>query len=466
MKKYKPMLAKTAKVPFSQKNWIFEVKWDGIRAISYVNKELSIKSRNQKELKTVFPELQELKDLTSNVVLDGEIIVMREGKVDFQTLLQRMQATNSREIEILQQKYPVLYILFDILEKDGISLVDKPLIERKKILNETVKEGKNVLLSVFVENQGEAYFQASIEKGLEGIMAKKRNSIYTQGNRSDSWVKIKKSKECDCVIFGYTPGSGNRKDTFGALILGLYDDQTPVFVGKVGTGFTQKKLEDLNKKFQKLQTKQKTMQDVDISHKISWIKPVLVCKIGYQTVTPDGKLRMPRFLGLRSDKDPKECKLEQIKPTKLEEYIQKRDFMITPEPKGSQEEEGKKPIFVVQEHNASHLHYDLRLEKDGVLKSWAVPKGIPQKSGMKRLAIQTEDHPLDYAKFEGTIPKEQYGAGTVKIWDKGSFTAKNWEENKIEFNLQGKKLDGNYVLVHFKKGGEKSWLLLKAGSTL
>ena len=464
MKKYKPMLAKTAQTPFSSKNWIFEVKWDGIRAIAYINEELSIRSRNQKELKTVFPELQELKNLVSNAVLDGEIIVMKDENVDFQLLLKRMQATGSREIQHLQQKYPVLYILFDILEKDGKSLVDKPLMERKKILKETVKEGKNVILSVFAEDKGEAYYQASLEKGLEGIIAKNKISIYTPGNRSDSWLKIKKSKECDCVIFGYTQGTGNREDTFGALILGLYDNETPVFVGKVGTGFNQKMLNDFYKKFQNLRVEQKTLQDVDIPDKISWIKPVLVCKVGYQIVTSDGKLRMPRFLGLRSDKDPLECKLEQIKPPQLKEYTQKRDFSITPEPSGSQKDERKKQIFVVQEHDASHLHYDLRLEKDGVLKSWAVPKGIPQKQGEKRLAIQTEDHPLDYAKFEGTIPEGQYGAGIVKIWDNGSYTTKNWEKNKIEFNLQGNKLDGNYVLVNFKKGGEKNWLLIKVGN--
>jgi bifunctional non-homologous end joining protein LigD len=462
MKKYKPMLAKTAKVPFSSKDWIFEVKWDGIRAISYVNDELSIRSRNQKELKTVFPELKELKDIASNVVLDGEIIVMKDGNVDFQMLLKRMQATNSRDIQHLQQKYPVLYILFDILEKDGMSLVDKPLIERKKILKEVVKEGKNVILSVFVEDKGEAYYQASLEKRLEGVMAKKKNSVYMQGSRSDSWLKIKKTKECDCVIFGYTKGTGQREGTFGALILGVYEGETPVFVGKVGTGFTQKMLEDLNKKFQTLRVEKEPVYEVDVPDKINWVTPILVCKVGYQTVTSDGKLRMPRFLGLRSDKDPKDCKLEQIESAKLRDYHQKRDFNITPEPQGSKKEE-KNQIFVIQEHDASHLHYDLRLEKDGVLKSWAVPKGIPQKYGVKRLAIQTEDHPLEYAKFKGTIPEGQYGAGTVKIWDNGNYTTKNWEKNKIEFSLQGNKHEGNYILVRFKKGGEKNWLLMKVG---
>jgi len=117
---------------------------------------------------------------------------------------------------------------------------------------------------------------------------------------------------------------------------------------------------------------------------------------------------------------------------------------------------------VVQEHHARRLHYDLRLERDGVLKSWAVPKGPPETSGDRRLAVQVEDHPLEYGKFEGTIPEGQYGAGTVKIWDKGLYESIAWGENKIEFIIKGEKLEGRYVLVKFKKAGEKNWLLFKA----
>ena len=463
MKKYKPMLAKIAITPFSSKDWIFEVKWDGIRAISYINDELSIRSRNQKELKTVFPELQELKQLASNVVLDGEIIVMTAGKVDFQTVLKRIQANSSREIENLQLKHPALYILFDILEKDGKSLTNEPLIKRKQILKDTVKEGNNVIVSVFVENKGEDYYEATLEKGLEGVMAKKKDSVYVQGARSNNWLKLKKIKECDCVIFGYTQGKGNRRNTFGALILGLYDLNNPVFVGKVGTGFNQKSLESLTNKLRKLTVSKKTLEIANFLDTINWVEPILVCKVRYQTVTLDGKLRMPRFIDLRDDKNPLDCKLDQIRPVRLKEYEQKRDFTISPEPRGAIKD-SKNQIFVVQEHDASHLHYDLRLEKDRVLKSWAVPKGIPQDQGIKRLAINTEDHPLEYSKFEGTIPKGQYGAGTVKIWDKGSFITKNWEENKIEFKTDGKKMKGNYVLVRLKKGGEKNWLLMKVGT--
>jgi bifunctional non-homologous end joining protein LigD len=152
--------------------------------------------------------------------------------------------------------------------------------------------------------------------------------------------------------------------------------------------------------------------------------------------------------------------VDQIVQGELAEYFSKRDFSITSEPKGD-EKKGEKRIFVVQEHHARRLHYDLRLESGGVLKSWAVPKGIPKYPNQKRLAVKTEDHPLEYADFEGTIPKGQYGAGTVKIWDKGSYEPKVWDENMIEFTLNGQKLRGRYALVKLKKAGEKDWLMLK-----
>jgi bifunctional non-homologous end joining protein LigD len=171
-------------------------------------------------------------------------------------------------------------------------------------------------------------------------------------------------------------------------------------------------------------------------------------------------LRMPRFTGLRSDKLPSECTVDQIAQSELREYHAKRDFNVTTEPMGGGKQ-GESLVFVVQEHHARRLHYDLRLEKDGVLKSWAVPKGIPESTDEKRLAVETEDHPLGYADFGGEIPKGQYGAGTVKIWDKGVYEAKVWDETMVEFTLKGEKLKGRYVLVRLKKAGEKDWLLLK-----
>ena len=453
------MLAKLAQQPFSSEDWLFEIKWDGFRAIAYVNKELSLRSRNQKELKFNFPELEELKKLTHNVVLDGEIVAMNEGKPDFQALLERGKAISSVEIELQSKRLPVVYVVFDILEKDGVSLIDLPLTERKRILKDSVNEGKHVLLSDFVEQKGEDYYKVALEKGLEGVMAKKKDSVYESGIRSGNWLKIKKLRSCDCVVFGYTKGSGARSETFGALLLGLYEGEKPVYVGKVGTGFSQPLLQTLSERFQRLKTGKAPFK-VDIPDEVTWLKPELVCEVGYQMVTRDMRLRMPRFLGLREDKLPSECTLDQIVQGGLQEYRSKRDFSVTTEPEGS-EVKGDDRAFVVQEHHATRLHYDLRLEKDGVLKSWAVPKGIPESSDEKRLAVETEDHPLGYASFEGVIPKGQYGAGTVRIWDKGVYEEKVWDEKMIEFTVQGKRLKGRYVLVRLKKAGEKSWLLLK-----
>lgn len=146
----------------------------------------------------------------------------------------------------------------------------------------------------------------------------------------------------------------------------------------------------------------------------------------------------------------------------LEDYQKKRDFSQTPEPQGKIiPRENKKPIFVVHEHQASRLHWDLRLENNGVLKSWAIPKGIPQKINEKKLAVQVEDHPLEYKDFEGEIPKGQYGAGKVKIWDSGTFETVKWDNSVIEIVMHGGKMRGRYTLVKTREYTKNSWLLIK-----
>lgn len=148
----------------------------------------------------------------------------------------------------------------------------------------------------------------------------------------------------------------------------------------------------------------------------------------------------------------------------LDEYQKKRDLESTTEPKSvdvkkERTVEGFEGIYVIQEHHARRLHWDLRLEMDGVLKSWAVPKTPPTEKGVKRLAVLVEDHPLEYANFEGVIPEGHYGAGTVKIWDKGSYVLKDRKSDKIVFEIKGQKLKGEYCLLKFK--GDKNWLFFK-----
>ncbi len=456
---YKPMLAKEAEKPFSGRDWIFEIKWDGYRALAYVNEEVSLRSRNNKEIIYNFPELLELKKLARNMVLDGEIVVIKNGKADFQALQERGKAVKESEIQSQAIRQPVQYVVFDILEKGGKPILDLPLLERKRLLKDSIREGEHVVLSDFVEEKGEEYYNAALERGIEGVMAKRKDSTYQQNLRTGDWLKIKKLRSCDCVIFGYTKGTGARAKNLGALILGLYDGKKPVFVGKVGTGFTEKMLQELIKEFKPLETENKPFE-TGLHEEITWLKPKFVAEVYYQVVTNDRRLRMPRFRGLRKDKSPTECTLQQLAESKLAEYAEKRDFSATPEPTGKTTHSNKR-IFVIQEHHARRLHFDLRLEKDGVLKSWAVPKGIPEKTEDKRLAVEVEDHPMEYAKFEGRIPAGQYGAGTVTIWDHGTFEPKVWDEKMVEFTLHGQRLNGRYVLVRLKRGGDKNWLLLK-----
>lgn len=343
MRVYQPMEAQPAKTPFSSKDWIFEIKWDGIRAITYTKPELSIKSADQEELKLKFPELWEIADSGLHMVLDGEIVILSKGKVDLETLYKRMNAS-AEEAEKLAVSFPSTYVVFDVLEMDDRSLIEEPLTARKAILKTVVHSMKHVVLSIFADEKGEAYFRAALKQGFESIIAKEKNSRYEPGVKSDSWLEIKQARI-------------------------------------------------------------------------------------------------------------------------LKEYIQKRDFTRTKEPIGL-DMESRENVFVVQEHHSRRLHYDFRLARDGVLKSWAVPKGVPEKSGIRRLAIQTEDHPMAYADFQGTIPKGQYGAGTVKIWDKGEYEPKTWSENKVEVFLKGKKLQGIYALVKLKKESvrphqQTEWLLMK-----
>ena len=484
MTRYLPMLAAVAPAPFSSDDWLFEIKWDGVRAIATVAGTLSLRSRNDTEMSGQFPELAELLTLAPGTVLDGEIVVMSGGRPDMQSLLTRLQGTGHRA------GAPVTYIVFDILERNGTDLTGLPLTERRENLKAAVREGPHVVLSEPVEGRGEDYYRAAVAQGLEGVMAKRKDSRYEPGQRSGAWMKIRVQKNCDCVIAGYTPGQGGRGPAFGALLLGLYDGEKLVPVGKVGTGFSDRLLDELMAAFAPHVTG--IPQLPGIRQNVVWLEPLFVGEVGYMEVTRDRKLRIPRFIRLRTDKPASACTIDQLagpqpQPVQaktlrsgktatpatnpdsppapaaqpsLRNYHEKRNFSVTREPEGAPDMSGKS--FVIQEHHASHLHYDLRLERDGVLKSWAVPKGVPETVGEKHLAVEVEDHPVEYGSFEGEIPKGQYGAGTVTIWDSGTYETKHWDDEKIEVMLHGKRLNGPYVLVKFKRAGKNNWLVFRA----
>jgi bifunctional non-homologous end joining protein LigD len=167
MNTYQPMMARTAEKPFNDPDWLYEVKWDGIRVIAYVGESISLRTHNHKELITKFPELNELSELTSNVVLDGEIVILTDGLPDFQAVASRNQASNPRDIQSGAAERPATYIVFDILEAEGVSLIDHPLHERIELLKKHLKKGKHVIQSEPIQEHGTEYYQAAIQKQID-----------------------------------------------------------------------------------------------------------------------------------------------------------------------------------------------------------------------------------------------------------------------------------------------------------
>ena len=302
-----PMLARSGE-PFSDPDWIFEVKWDGTRALCLVNKTLTFLNRRSTDITSRYPELTTLREniSASSCILDGEIVVLKRGKPSFQDLQRREHADNPFRIRLLSEEIPAVYIVFDILSVNKEDVTKKELSKRKKILKETVSESSRVLLSPYVEGKGKEYFEAVVKEGFEGVMAKKKNSLYYPGVRSQFWLKIKKVKTLDCVIGGYTEGEGLRQQYFGALLLGVNDPLE--FVGKVGTGFSNEDLNTISAMVRKIEINSNPFTEhIDNAH---FVNPANVCEVKYLELTKDRKLRAPVFVRLRHDKSPDECTLE------------------------------------------------------------------------------------------------------------------------------------------------------------
>ena len=272
-------------------SYVFEPKLDGYRALCFKNSSLKFFSRNGNNLTADFPELQSPEKIKAKTsILDGEIVVYDNKGVSNFNLIQNRKGT-------------AFFVIFDILMLDGRDLTSLPLLERKKILKKIIKETGNFQLSFYTE-KGKKLISETKKRKFEGVMAKKKLSKYSHGRSSD-WLKIKFIKTIDCVIIGYT----SQKREISSLLLGLYKNKKLIFIGKVGTGFNEKILNELKEKFKKLTTR----KSLNIKEKnVSWLKPKLVAEIKFSEITPDKKLRAPVFLKLRDDKDASECKISQI----------------------------------------------------------------------------------------------------------------------------------------------------------
>ena len=318
-----PMLATAVTKPFNDPAWLFEIKWDGYRAIAFIqNKAVRLESRNQNNLTSQYSELAaipaQLKATTA--ILDGEIVALDEqGRPSFSQMQQRTGFTSPKKRAARKPEIPILYYAFDLLYLDGQDMRKLPLEERKKKLAALIQSksaGGNLRYSDHVETQGLDLFEVAKQKGLEGIVAKRKSSVYEE-RRSQNWLKIKITQTLDCAIGGYTePKKGRR--FFGSIVLGLYDAKGQlVHVGQAGSGFTEATLASVWRELKSRETKKNPFHGkVEALRETSWVRPELVAEIKFSEWTHPSdttpKLRAPVFLRLRSDKSPQDCVLEDV----------------------------------------------------------------------------------------------------------------------------------------------------------
>lgn len=296
----RPMLASAAEAAFDHPDWLFEVKWDGFRAVAGIrNGAVSLSSRNGISLNAKFPAIVDaLREFGADAVLDGEIVVTNDAGVpDFQ-MLQRY-----REM----QRGRLLYAVFDLLHFEGRDLTGLPLIRRKGFLQQVLPQGGRLRFSDHIVQDGILFFEAAREKGLEGIVAKFAHSVYEPGRRTQQWLKVRTRQTQDAVIAGFTEPRGGRP-YFGSLVLGVFEGEKVVYIGHAGSGYSATDLREIRGLLEPLVRTECPFDPApESSAAVTWVRPELVCEVAFSGWTQDGVLRQPVFLRLRQDKDPRDA---------------------------------------------------------------------------------------------------------------------------------------------------------------
>jgi bifunctional non-homologous end joining protein LigD len=313
-----PMLATLVDQPFDSDEWLYEIKWDGYRAVAFMDGEnVELKSRNNKSFSEKFYPIQkELEKMKLKAIIDGEVVVLgKEGSANFGSLQNwRSEADGD-----------LVYYVFDILWYDGKDLKDLTLTERKKVLEHILPKSDSILLSQDFHTSGIEFLEAAKKMGLEGIMAKKKDSQYHVKNRSGNWLKIKANKRQEIVIGGFTLNDDSSK-LFSSLLVGVYENKKLVYTGKVGTGFNVKMQKEMMELFKPLITQKVPFSEEPDVNKpsrfrpnpphasVTWLKPELIGEVSFTEMTKDGVMRHPSFEGMRSDKKAQTVTLEKEKP--------------------------------------------------------------------------------------------------------------------------------------------------------
>ena len=313
-----PMMARpSSTVPRDEKNWSFEVKWDGVRAIAYVQPgRLRLESRNLNDITDAYPEVRGVIGALGmhEAVLDGEIVAFDEnGRPSFERLQRRMHVRGASAIRRLQSSMPVLYAIFDLLYLDGHSLIDLPYGQRRARLESLNLSGPAWRVPAAHPGEGKLLLEATAKQGLEGIVAKRLDCRYEPGRRTGNWLKIKHTLRQELVIGGWIPGVGRRTSRIGALLMGYYEGGKFVYAGRVGTGFTERTLDQLHKQLEPLRREESPFDKAPkLPREAVFVEPELVAEIELREWTAERIMRAPSFKGLREDKSPREVRIEVV----------------------------------------------------------------------------------------------------------------------------------------------------------
>jgi bifunctional non-homologous end joining protein LigD len=312
-----PMLAVPVAEPFSRRGWLFEMKYDGVRALATVQHgEVRLRGRRGRDESARYPEVRDALRTAlraTEAVVDGEIVALdEEGRPSFERLQRRINVTGARQIERAAAEVPASLAAFDLVYLDGHDLRDLPLRLRKRLLRDVLTETPAVRYADHLEDEGEALFAAIREKGLEGMVGKRGDSRYEGGRRSPAWLKVKAWNEQDCVICGLTAGRGGRTGSVGSLVLGVHDGGRLVHVGQAGSGLDEAVIDVLRRRLDPLRTDHSPFDPPpSIPQEVTWVEPELVCSVRFTEWTSAGTLRHPVFRGLRPDLRPEDCVRER-----------------------------------------------------------------------------------------------------------------------------------------------------------
>ncbi|MBF6328017.1 non-homologous end-joining DNA ligase [Nocardia transvalensis] len=302
------MLAVAGGLPGDTDRWAYEVKFDGIRAIGYIDRDLRLVSRNGNTITAAWPELADLAPARPRFVVDGEIVAFSaDGRTSFKALQPRMHQRNAATIRSLAGSVPATYMIFDLLHIGDRSLIDLPYEQRRQLLERLGLQGPHWQVPPRLNGSGADVLAQSARLGLEGIICKRLDSPYLPGRRSPLWTKVKNVNDQEIVIVGWRPGTGRRAGHIGSLLMAVHDDSGKlVYIGNVGTGFTRAMLADLKARLQPLQRRTPTVE-ADVRDAV-WVEPELVGEVSFTEWTGDGRLRHPSWRGLRPDKAPRDVK--------------------------------------------------------------------------------------------------------------------------------------------------------------